>query len=139
MSEQPPAPAGKTVRNTGLRALWLGAFALFTALFFYPLGLVLGVAALVVGIRARRSAKAADEKAPGALGGIVLGGIGLTLSAVSVAVTAYLWPELNRYEECLGSANTNADEQACRDEHFPKIEKKLDLPPGSMDRYGDLF
>ncbi|TDD27869.1 hypothetical protein E1287_33740 [Actinomadura sp. KC06] len=137
----PPAgPAGPgQAQRTGWRALWLGAIALLTAFFFYPLGLVLGVAALVVGIRARRSARRARGAAPGAVPGIVLGSIGLAFSMLSVAVTAFLWTELSGYQSCLSGSNTTADKQSCRAEYYPKIEDKLGLPAGSMDKYGDLL
>lgn len=141
-----PGPSGPTgpdgpgrTQRTGWRALWLGAIALLTAFFFYPLGLVLGVAALVVGIRARRSARRDMAAAPGAVPGIVLGAVGLAFSMVSVSVTAYLWSELSGYQSCLSGSNTTVDKQSCRDEYFPKIEDKLGLPDGSMDKYGDLL
>ncbi|MFB4297951.1 hypothetical protein [Actinomadura sp. NTSP31] len=133
----PPGPP--PVERTGRRALWLGIVALLTSLFFYPLGLVLGVAALVIGIRARRRARTARGAAPGAVPGIVLGSVGLAFSALSVALTVFLWPELSGYQECLGASNTGADKTACKHEFYPKIEKKLDLPAGSMDKYGDLL
>jgi hypothetical protein len=133
-------PAGrKQGQRTGWRALWLGGIALLTAFFFYPLGLVLGVAALVVGIRARRSARRAHGSAPGAVPGIVLGAVGLAFSLLSVSLTAFLWTELSGYQNCVSASNTTTDKQACRDEYYPKIEKKLDLPAGSMDKYGDLL
>ncbi|RFS86278.1 hypothetical protein D0T12_06640 [Actinomadura spongiicola] len=134
----PPPPPGPPQRG-GWRALWLGGIALVTAFFFYPLGLVLGVAALVVGIRARRNARRARAAAPGAVPGIVLGVIGLVFSTLSVSLTAFLWPELSGYQSCISGSNTTVDKQACRDEYYPKIEDKLGLPSGSMDKYGDLL
>ncbi|WP_021596496.1 hypothetical protein [Actinomadura welshii] len=136
---QPPAGPRQDARRTGWRALWLGGIALLTAVFFYPLGLVLGVAALVVGIRARRFARRARDTAPGAVPGIVLGAIGLAFSLMSVSLTAFLWSELSGYQNCVSASNTTTDKQACRDEYYPKIEKKLGLPAGSMDKYGDLL
>jgi hypothetical protein len=127
-------PVGGPVERTGWRALWLGVGALVVTMFFFPVGLVLGVAAIVVGIRARRSARQQHGIAPGAVPGI-----GLGLSTFSLALAVVLWPELNGYRQCLGSANTTTDERACRDQYFPKIEKKLNLPSGSMSRYGDLL
>ncbi|WP_433474580.1 hypothetical protein ACQPZP_38535 [Spirillospora sp. CA-142024] len=135
---EPPARPGQGQR-TGWRALWLGGIALLTAFFFYPLGLVLGIAALVVGIRARRNARRARDAAPGAVPGIVLGSIGLVFSLLSVSLTVFLWAELSGYQNCVSASNTATDKQACREEFYPKIEKKLDLPAGSMDKYGDLL
>ncbi|XRQ05946.1 hypothetical protein ACN3XK_56880 [Actinomadura welshii] len=135
---RPPAGPQQTQRS-GWRALWLGAIALLTAFFFYPLGLVLGIAALVVGVRARRAARRADEAAPGALPGMILGGVGLAFSVLSVSLTLFLWSELSGYQECLSTSNTATDEQACQDEYYPRIEDKLGLPSGSMSKYGDLL
>ncbi|MFF0518887.1 hypothetical protein ACFYTC_09320 [Actinomadura nitritigenes] len=134
-----PPPGQRPVERTGRRALWLGVVALVTSVFFYPLGLVLGVASLVIGIRARRRARTARATAPGAVPGIVLGAVGLAFSTMSVALTVFLWSELSGYQECIGAANTGTDKTACKHEYYPKIEKKLDLPAGSMDKYGDLL
>ncbi|MEV3921542.1 DUF4190 domain-containing protein [Actinomadura coerulea] len=136
---EPPAGPRQGGRGTGWRALWLGGIALLTAFFFYPLGLVLGIAALVVGVKARRSARRTRDAAPGAVPGIVLGSIGLVFSLLSVSLTAFLWTELSGYQSCVSASNTTTDKQACRTEYYPKIEKKLDLPAGSMDKYGDLL
>ncbi|GAA0598952.1 hypothetical protein [Actinomadura livida] len=135
---EPPAGQPRTQRG-GWRALWLGGIALLTSFFFYPLGLVLGIAALVVGIRARRAARDASGSAPGAVPGIVLGAVGLAFSVLSVSLTVFLWSELSGYQNCLSTSNTATDEQACQDEFYPRIEDKLGLPSGSMEQYGDLL
>ncbi|GAA3982161.1 hypothetical protein GCM10023085_75520 [Actinomadura viridis] len=134
----PAGPDGGPDRS-GWRALWLGGGALLLTPFFFPVGLFLGIAALVVGIRARRRAGRRRVGAPGAVGGIVLGAIGLAMASFWFAVTAFLWTELNGYQTCLTSANTTTDEKNCRDRYFTDIEKKLNLPAGSMSRYGDMF
>ena len=136
---EPPAGPRQGGRGTGWRALWLGGIALLTAFFFYPLGLVLGIAALVVGVKARRSARRTHDAAPGAVPGIVLGTIGLVFSLLSVSLTAFLWTELSGYQSCVSASNTTTDKQACREKYYPRIEEKLDLPAGSMDKYGDLL
>ncbi len=135
---EPPAGPSQA-RQAGVRALWLGGIALLTALFFYPLGLVLGVAALVVGIRARRQARANRDTVPGALPGMVMGAIGLGMSLVMVAMAVFLRTEFSGYWDCVNAANTHTDRQVCQDEYYPKIEKKLDLPPGWMEEYGHLL
>ncbi|MFB4305821.1 DUF4190 domain-containing protein [Actinomadura sp. GTD37] len=135
---EPPAGPSQA-RQTGLRALWLGGIALLTALFFYPLGLVLGIAALVVGIRARRQVRGTPDSVPGAVPGMVMGALGLTLSLLMVALAVFLRTEFSGYWDCVNASNTNADQQVCRDEFYPKIEDKLDLPPGWIDKYGHLL
>ncbi|MFI0447701.1 hypothetical protein [Actinomadura sp. 6N118] len=129
----------RPVERLGWRALWLGAGAILITLFFFPVGLILGIAALVVGIKARRSARRQHSVAPGAIAGLVLGGIALAFSTFSLGLTMFLWPELSGYQTCVGKANTSTDEKACRDDYYPKIEKKLNLPEGSMSKYGNLF
>lgn len=133
-----PKSAGPADRG-GWRALWLGGLAALLTVFFAPLGLVTAIAAMVVGVRARRRARRGDAAAPGAIAGITLGAIGLVLSAFSLTLTVILWPEMNGYQQCIGKANTNSDKQTCRQTWFPKIEDKLNLPEGSMSRYGDLL
>ncbi|MFG2002570.1 DUF4190 domain-containing protein [Spirillospora sp. NPDC048911] len=132
-------PGPRPVERLGWRALWLGAGALVITLFFFPVGLVLGAAALWVGVKARRSARRQHGVAPGAVAGVVLGSVALAFSAFSLVLTVFLWPELSGYQTCVGKANTSTDEKACRDEFYPKIEDKLNLPAGSMSKYGDLF
>jgi hypothetical protein len=131
-------PVGEAERG-GWRALWLGGGGVLLAIFFAPLGLVAGVAALVVGVQARGRARRNRGAAPGAVGGIVLGTIGLVFSAFTLAMTAFLWHELSGYQQCLNGANTNADRQTCQQTWFPRIEQKLNLPRGSMSRYSGLF
>ncbi|MFI0357707.1 DUF4190 domain-containing protein [Actinomadura sp. 9N407] len=159
MSEQPGQGDGDTGRDTvpttggpagkdgeagdaaraGRRALWLGGGALLLTPFFFPVGMVLGIAALVVGIKARRLASKERSTAPGAVPGIVLGAIGLAFASLSLVTTAVLWPELSDRQECLSSANTTTDENACRDSFVQNVEEKLNLPKGSMDPYKDMF
>jgi len=129
-----PPPVTGPVDRTGWRALWLGVGALALALPFYPLGLVLGVASLVVGARARRRARQQNGLAPGAGPGMVLGAVGLVMAGAALAVSMVLLPELDGYRKCMDTANTTIDEKACRDRYFPKIEEKLNLPEGSMSR-----
>ncbi|MGH3390725.1 MAG: DUF4190 domain-containing protein [Actinomadura sp.] len=145
MSEEPaqvppsPAkPAGEVERG-GWRALWLGGGGVLLAIFFAPLGLIAGIAALVTGVKARGRARRSHGAAPGAVGGIVLGTIGLLFSSVALAMTAFLWQELSGYQTCLNGANTNADRQSCQEAWFPRIEQKLGLPRGSMAQYSGLF
>lgn len=133
-------PTGRgPVERTGWRALWLGAGALLLAIFFYPLGLVTGLAALITGIRAKRRARRQQGIAPGAVAGIVMGSIGLFFSSLSLGLTLVIAPELRGYDRCVSGANTNTDKQTCQDEWFPKIEDKFNLPRGSMSRYGTFF
>ena len=126
----------RKIDRAGSRALWLGLGSLVLTVFFMPLGIALGIAAIVYGIKARRRA---TGKAPGALAGIVMGSIAAVLSTILLSMTVYLLSELSGYQSCVQVANTNTDEQACRDIWFPKMEKKLNMPEGSMSKYGEFF
>lgn len=126
----------RKIDRTGLRALWLGLGSLLLTIFFMPLGIALGIAAIVFGIKARRRAAG---KVPGALAGIIMGAIAAVMSTILLSMTVYLLSELSGYQNCVDVANTNTDEQACRDIWFPKMEKKLNMPKGSMSKYGNLF
>ncbi|MDL4776172.1 MULTISPECIES: DUF4190 domain-containing protein [Thermomonosporaceae] len=132
---RPPlgGPPSKTDAS-GLRALLLGGLALVFALFFFPAGLILGIAAVVVGIRARRQAKGRRATAPGAAGGIVLGSIGLVVVVFSITVTALLWPQMSAYQDCLGAANTVSDEKACKTTYVHELEKKFGRPGLDLSR-----
>ncbi|WP_242903087.1 hypothetical protein [Actinomadura terrae] len=131
------APAGQPpVERTGMRALWLGGLALLTAFFFFPLGFALGIASLVVGIKAQRLARRASGVAPGATAGIVLGSIGLAVSLLAVVSAAYLAPEVGGYQKCVNGSNTIADKDACREHYYPKMDRKLHLPKGTMEDFG---
>ncbi|MBT2210519.1 MULTISPECIES: DUF4190 domain-containing protein [Actinomadura] len=131
------APAGRPpAERTGMRALWLGGLALLTTFFFFPLGFVLGIASLVVGIRAQRLARRASATAPGATAGIVLGSIGLAISLLAIVTAAYLARELDGFNKCLNGSNTVADRQACHDHYYPKMDEKLRLPKGTIEDLG---
>jgi hypothetical protein len=140
-AQVPPGPAKPTgeVERGGWRALWLGGGGLLLAIFFAPLGVITGIAALVTGVKARGRARRNHGAAPGAVGGIVLGSVGLVFSSFALAMTAFLWQELSGYQQCINGANTNADRQACEQTWFPRIEERLGLPRGSMSQYSGLF
>ncbi|GAA4074623.1 hypothetical protein [Actinomadura miaoliensis] len=132
-----PPPAGRPPTNgpedrTGWRALWLGVGALALAWPLFPLALVLGVASLVVGVKAQRRARRHNVLAPGAGPGMVLGAVGLAMAVAAAAVSVLIGPEMNGYTKCMDTANTKIDEDACRDKYIPRIEEKLNLPKGSM-------
>ncbi|WP_433329129.1 hypothetical protein [Spirillospora sp. CA-294931] len=136
-------PVGSPAYQAGRRAMWLGGGALVISLFFFPIGAVLGIAAVVVGVKARRLARAERvTTAQGVVPGIVMGAIGLCVCAMSLAFAAFMWPQVSSYQECLGGANTHTDKKACKDEYKKDLqnkEKKYNLPKDSLSRYSDLF
>jgi hypothetical protein len=112
--------------------MWLGLGATVVSFFFFPAGLLLGVPALVIGIRARKAARAGLTTAPGAVPGIVFGSIGLVLALMVLAVTIFIWPEQSSYAKCTDKANTQQDEKACKDTFISALEKKFNMPAGKL-------
>ncbi|MBO2452109.1 DUF456 domain-containing protein [Actinomadura barringtoniae] len=129
----PPRPDDAAVARLGRRSLWLGLGATVISLFFFPAGLLLGIPALVIGIRARKAAKAGLTAAPGAVPGIVFGTIGLVLALMVLAMTIFIWPEQSDYTKCTDKANTQQDEKACKDAFVRSLEKKFNMPEGKLD------
>lgn len=125
--------------TAGRRALWLGGGGILLTPLFFPAGMVLAIAALVVGVRARKQARRASSTAPGAVPGIVLGVIGAVLASFWLVVTLIFYPEIRDQQQCLESANTNTDEKVCNDRFVRDVEDKLPFPEGSMSRYENLF
>jgi hypothetical protein len=113
--------------------MWLGGLSLLLALFTYPLGIVAGLAALIVGVLALRVARPYRARVPGAVPGVVMGAIGLVCSLLVMALTAVLYNEITAYTRCRDVANTITDENQCKDALARALEKKLHLKPGSVD------
>ncbi|WP_067489377.1 DUF4190 domain-containing protein [Actinomadura hibisca] len=136
----PPGPAGPDASDgAGRRSLWLGVGGLVVSLFFWPLGLVLDIAAVVIGTKARRKAAAVRGRAPGATAGIVTGAIGTLLGALALIMAVVILPETNTRTQCLDKANTLSEEKVCDETYMRDLEEKFGLPKGSMDRYSGMF
>jgi hypothetical protein len=135
MAPVPPERQQGAGERGGWRSLWLAGGALLVMFFAPPVALAFAVAALIVGIRARRRARRSQTMAPGAVAGVVMGGIGLGLSALLVVMQIIFWPELKSYLSCREASNTISDQQHCKETLFRDVERKLDLPQGSLKRY----
>ncbi len=125
----PPArpqlpPPDPVVRQQALAALVLGALSLIglmlglghlrRGIYVAVLTLLFGVIAIWLGVAVTRKARRSGTARPrGAVSGIVLGGLGLALSALWLLVLAVFWPQLNTYYNCMSGANTVAAQQAC--------------------------
>lgn len=105
----------------GRIALAVAVPGLVLSVLFFPLGLVLDVGAIVVGVRALRRA----ERAPGAIAGVVLGSLGAVLVAMVIALLGVFWQEVRAYQECMSGANTISTQEQCRAEFKQAIETRL--------------
>ena len=117
----PPDPA---VRQRALAALTLGALSLLglmlglgnlrRGIYVAVLTLLFAVTAIWLGVTASKKARRSGTARPRwAVGGVVLGGLGLAFSALWLLVLAVFWPQLNAYYTCMGGAPTVAAQQAC--------------------------
>lgn len=132
-----PAPPDPEVaaryHRLGRRAMWLGGLSLLFSLFFYPLGIVAGILALVLGVRALRAARPYRDRVQGAVPGVVMGCVGLAFSLLVTAFAVLLYNEISTYTKCRDTANTISDETQCKDAFARALEKKLHLKRGSFD------
>ncbi len=135
---RPPGPTRPTplaaTEPGGRRALLLGIAGLLT----FPFGLIgaiLPIAAIITGVRARRRGRRVLAPAPGAVAGIVLGSIALVLCAWAVALEAMAGQDFRDYVRCRESALTIDDEQTCQKAYYPRIERRLHMPPGTLEQH----
>lgn len=102
-------------------------------------GLIPLVAGVVMGIRAKRRSRLVLARAPGATAAIVVGILSLFLVTPGIVARVIAASELEGLSNCLSSALTVSDKQTCRDRYYPKIEHRLHMPEGSLDRYSHMF
>jgi ABC-type amino acid transport system permease subunit len=131
----PPDPA---LRQRAVTALALGALSLIGLLlglgnlhrgiYVVSLTLLFAVAAIWLGVTAARKARRSGTARPRwAVVGVVLGGLGLALSALWLFALAVFWPQLNTYYNCLGGANTVAAKQACRTQFTNQVGSEISV------------
>ena len=131
----PPEPA---VRQRALAALSLGVLSLLgmmlglgnlrRGIYVAVLTLLFGLAAIWLGVTASKKAQRSGTARPRwAVGGVVLGSIGLAFSALWLLVLAVFWPQLSAYYACMGGANTVAARQACHDQLTNSVGSELSV------------
>jgi ABC-type amino acid transport system permease subunit len=131
----PPEPP---VRQRALTALLLGVLSLVglmlglgnlrRGIFVAILALLFAAAAVWLGVTATRKARHSGTARPRwAVGGVVLGSLGLAFSALWLLVLAVFWPQLNTYYTCMGGANTVAAQQACHDQFTKSVGSELSI------------
>jgi len=131
----PPDPA---VRQRALAALIIGVLSLTglmlglgnlrRGVYVAVLTLLFGVAAIWLGVTASKKARRSGTARPRwAVGGVVLGGLGLALSALWLLVLAVFWPQLSAYYTCMTGANTVAAQQACHTQFTNSVTGEISV------------
>jgi hypothetical protein len=113
----PGAGAGGPRNGKGVAALVCGGLAALFALVFFPLGvLVLGIAAVVLGIMGIRRAGRGEATNKGqAVAGLALGILGLVVfGARTAAFVVQNSEELDRYNQCLQAAASDDERDQCQ-------------------------
>ncbi|MEU3308551.1 DUF4190 domain-containing protein [Nocardiopsis sp. NPDC055551] len=109
------------VERGGLWGLFLG----LAGLLFPPYSGVLSAMGVVQGLRARRAARTNGSEAPGALSSMVLGVVGVVISASMLSVLFIYNDQVTEYRDCAARAHTVSSQKAC-DEAW---ESDTGLPP----------
>jgi len=94
----------------------LGVLAVLTG--FFVIGGLLGVVAIILGFLGRGRAKRGEATNGGmALAGIILGVIGVLLTALVIAIGASFFNEIGSYKDCMDGAGQDqaAIDQCGRD------------------------
>jgi hypothetical protein len=117
-------PPDSALRQRAIAALSIGFLSLlglFLGLGNLRRGILVAVVALLFALTAiwlgatasKRARRDGTARPRGAIGGVVLGSLGLAFSALWLLVLVVFWPQLSTYYNCMASANTNAAQQAC--------------------------
>jgi len=122
------------MRRTGERpprgrvALWLALGGL-VATFFGTLGTAAGfgmlTAALVIGIRAKREARATGGDAAGATPAIVIGAVSVLFMIIGLIGFVIFRDEIIAFEDCSRGANTEIAREACMDEFMQGLRERM--------------
>jgi len=138
---RPLPPPEPPVRQRALTALLLGVLGLIglmfglgnlrRGIFVAVLTLIFAAAAIWLGVTANRRARRGGTARPRwAIGGVVLGSVGLAVSALWLLVLAVFWPQLNTYYNCMGGANTVTAQRACHDQFTKSVGSEISVLQG---------
>ncbi len=124
--------ADPPLQQRSVAALFLGLLSLFGVLglsnlqrgvYIVAFALVAGTMAVWLAATARRSARRRGTTGPrGSVVAIVIGGVGVLVSAVLLAGFALFGKQASTYSQCLSGANTVAAQQTCRTQFTRGIE-----------------
>jgi hypothetical protein len=131
-------PPDSALRQRGVAALALGGLSLIglalglgnlhRGIYVVVLTLVFGLTAIWLGATANRMARRGGTARPrGSTSGIVVGSLGLALSALWLLVLAVFWPQLNTYYNCMDGATTVAAQQACHTQFTHSVGSEMSI------------
>lgn len=127
---EPRTGGGGPIEPGGARAFLLVVAGLLVAGALLPwgvLGLVLEIAAVFLGVRTLRRARASGRPAPGALAAVI-GGTAATLLLVGLlGFVAVFYDEYSDYQRCFGRALTESAKDECRATFEDAIRARLGL------------
>jgi len=99
----------------------VGIVALVLAILFFPLGILLGIVAAVLGFLGRKRAARREATNGGqATAGLILGILAVVVGGLIAAFIGSFFAEnsdeIGNLSDCLGDATTEAEQAACQDE-----------------------
>lgn len=113
MTDNSPEPRAEgqppKVERGGLWGVFLG----LAGLLFPPYGVVLSVFGVVQGFRARRAARTHRSQAPAALSSVVVGVIGIVVSATMISILFVYQDEVTDFRDCSARAHTVSTQKEC--------------------------
>lgn len=122
------APDGQ-YRRTGLVT---GLISLPATVVFFPVGLVLGVLAIIRAIRALR--KGGPTIVGRAIVALLAGALSTVIALLCIAFIIGLWPQYKAFTECQNTAVTNQDKNVCQNQLRSDIEHRFGFAPNSIPR-----
>ena len=114
----------------GGRAILLVAAGLLIATALFPwgvVGLVMEIAAVVLGVRTLRRGRAHGRRAPGALAAVIAGSVAALLLVVSLGFVAIFYDEYSAYQTCLTRAITQTAKTECLTTFETDVRERLGL------------
>ena len=117
LESSPHGEPSEARNGTGVAALVCGGLAAVFSIWFFPLGvLVLGVAAVVLGIMGFRRAKRGEATNKSqAVAGLALGIVGMVIfGARTAAFVNEHREELTNFNECVQAASSDEEREQCQ-------------------------
>ncbi|MDP9442314.1 MAG: DUF4190 domain-containing protein [Actinomycetota bacterium] len=113
-----PGPAAPASNGLGVAALVVGIVAFLLAFLLFPIGALLGIVAVVLGVAGRRKAKRGEATNGGlATAGLVLGALALLVAVViGLVLGKFLADNADTISDC--AQLPQAEQQACIEERL---------------------